>query len=119
MNTRLNDSRISAVTQKVINAAKDTLVERLKKVILFGSYARGDFYNESDVDIFVFADVPYEETNRWSNSIRQSLTKHNRSDYDDYYVVAKEDVIKQISNAKAFMAVTPAYIDKFVEETGK
>jgi len=70
---QLSDPRINAVTQKVFNAVKATLGERLDKVILFGSYARGDFDVDSDVDIFVLADVPQEETNRWSNSIDDRL----------------------------------------------
>jgi len=73
-NTCLADPRITAVTQKVLSAAKDTLGDRLDKVILFGSYARGDFDNESDVDIFVLADIPHEEANRWSDSIDNRLS---------------------------------------------
>lgn len=33
----ITDQCVNAVTQKVINAAKDTLGDKLKKVILFGS----------------------------------------------------------------------------------
>ena len=54
----LTDPHIKTVTQIILNAAKDTLGEKLDKVILFGSYARGDFDSDSDVDIFVPADVP-------------------------------------------------------------
>ncbi|MCL2049803.1 MAG: nucleotidyltransferase domain-containing protein [Defluviitaleaceae bacterium] len=72
--TRITNPRLNAVTQKVFNAAKETLGERLSKVILFGSYARGDFDSESDVDIFVLADVPHEEANLWSNSIDERLS---------------------------------------------
>jgi len=99
-NAGLTDPRINAVTQKVLNAAKDTLGERLDKVILFGSYARGDFDSDSDVDIFVLADVPQEETNRWSNSIDDRLSDlwfdydllvcihlTSRSKFDRYYQV--------------------------------
>ena len=68
------DPRINTVTKKVLNAAKDTLGDKLDKVILFGSYARGDFDSDSDVDIFVLADVPHEETNRLSNSIDNRLS---------------------------------------------
>jgi predicted nucleotidyltransferase len=64
---------LTTVTQKVLTVAKDTLGERLDRVILFGSYARGDFDSDSDVDIFVLADVPHEETNRWSNRIDEHL----------------------------------------------
>ena len=70
---RLTDPRLNAVTQKVLNAAKDILGERLDKVILFGSYARGDFDNESDVDIFVLADIPHSEANSWSNILDDRL----------------------------------------------
>jgi len=70
----LTDPRLNAITQEVLTAAKDTLGEKLDKVILFGSYARGDFDSDSDVDIFVLADVPHEETNIWSNSIDDRLS---------------------------------------------
>lgn len=68
------DPRLTAVTHEVLNAAKDTLGDKLDKVILFGSYARGDFDSESDVDIFVLADVPHEEANSWSNRIDDRLS---------------------------------------------
>ena len=70
----ITDPRINAVTQRVLSAAKAILGDRLYKVILFGSYARGDFDSESDVDIFVLADVPHEEANKWSNSIDEHLS---------------------------------------------
>ena len=72
--TGMADRRINEVTQKVFKVARDTLGDKLDKVILFGSYARGDFDNESDVDIFVLADVPHEETNRWCNKIDDRLS---------------------------------------------
>ena len=56
---------------------------------------------------------------RFSDVIRQSFSIRNRSDYEDFYVVAKEDVINQLGNAKDFMAVATAYIDGFVEEVEK
>ena len=53
---------------------------------------------------------------RFSVVIRQSFQIRNRSDYEDFYVVAKEDVVQQINNAKDFMQAAREYIDKFVEE---
>ena len=47
---------------KILNAfalnAKSALGDKLSDVILFGSYARGDFDEESDVDIALIVDVP-------------------------------------------------------------
>jgi len=68
-NINLTDPRINDVARKVLSAAKNTLGDRLDKVILFGSYARGDFDNESDIDFFVLADVPHEETTTWRKNI--------------------------------------------------
>ena len=34
--------------------------DKLHSVILFGSYARGDYDNESDIDIMIIADIPSE-----------------------------------------------------------
>ena len=53
---------------------------------------------------------------RFSVVIRHSFQIRNRSDYEDFYVVAKEDVAPQIENAKCFMQVVTEYIDKYVEE---
>lgn len=41
--------------------AKRIFGDRLKSVILYGSYARGDFEFDSDIDIMVLLDMPREE----------------------------------------------------------
>ena len=52
---------LDAITERVCAAAKDVLGDRLEKVTLYGSYARGDYDSESDVDIFILADIPQED----------------------------------------------------------
>ena len=52
---------LNTITSKVAQAAKDSLGDRLEKVILYGSYARGDYDDESDIDIMVLADIPHED----------------------------------------------------------
>ena len=49
--------------------------EKLKDVILFGSYARGDYDNESDVDIAILADIPREEERNYTNAIVTLMSK--------------------------------------------
>ena len=67
------DNRIKAVSQKVLKAAQDTLGDKLDKVILYGSYARGDFDDESDIDFMILAHIPQEETSKWHGDIRKRM----------------------------------------------
>lgn len=50
----------SAINEFVIECKKK-LGSRLKRVILYGSYARGDYNNSSDIDILVLTDYEPEE----------------------------------------------------------
>ena len=57
------------LTAAEIQAAADRIVEVLhpKKVILFGSYARGDATEHSDLDLMV---IEPENTNEWDAMIK-------------------------------------------------
>ena len=66
-------SRVRSMMEKVILAAKDTLGLKLDKVILFGSYARGNFTEESDVDVSIIAHVSQEETSILRRNIREKI----------------------------------------------
>ena len=69
----ITDPRVIAISQRVVQAAKDTLGDKLDKVILYGSYARGDYDQESDIDFFILADVPQEEAGDRRSDIRDSI----------------------------------------------
>ena len=52
---------LDEITGRVCAAAKEVLGDKLEKVLLYGSYARGDYDEYSDVDIFILADIPQED----------------------------------------------------------
>lgn len=54
-------SQLDEILQKVANGSKDIFGSKLNSVILFGSYARGDFDAESDIDILILVDLPSTE----------------------------------------------------------
>jgi predicted nucleotidyltransferase len=62
------------IPQKAIDHVVQQIVERFKpqKVILFGSYARGNPRPESDVDLLVVMDTPLKESQQ-SLEIRRQL----------------------------------------------
>lgn len=61
MCTRL---QLDTITSQIIQAMQNRLGEKLDGIWLYGSYARGDFDSESDIDIMVLADVSADEANR-------------------------------------------------------
>jgi len=56
-----NQATLDLITNQIVDAVKDSLGDKLKKVFLYGSYARGDYNDESDIDILVLADIPREK----------------------------------------------------------
>ena len=69
-----SDARISEITHKVHRAAKSALGDKLDKIVLFGSYARGDYDSESDIDFCIIANVPREETTKWRRDINNRIS---------------------------------------------
>ncbi len=51
-------SQLNEILQKVALKSKEIFGGSLNSVILFGSYARGDYEEESDIDILILADIP-------------------------------------------------------------
>jgi len=52
---------LNIITDEVSGRVRSILGDKLCKVILYGSYARGDFDDESDIDVMVLADVSENE----------------------------------------------------------
>lgn len=53
--------QLDTIVSKISECAEQTFGDRLRSTILYGSYARGDYDNESDIDIIVLVDIPRTE----------------------------------------------------------
>ena len=67
------EEQISYITQTVAEKAREVCGDMLRDVILYGSYARGDFQEWSDVDIMILADTDDMECKRLDNKIMHEL----------------------------------------------
>lgn len=63
-------NKIENVIDQFILEVSKLIGKRLKKVILYGSYARGDYNENSDVDIMILTDFNDEELEKYRVKIR-------------------------------------------------
>lgn len=54
-------NELNIILSKVAVKSKEVFGEKLDSVILYGSYARGDYDSESDIDVMIIADINTDE----------------------------------------------------------
>ena len=57
------------IIQEFIDRVNKLLGKRVKKIILYGSYARGDYNENSDIDIMILTDLSDEEIEDYRDKI--------------------------------------------------
>lgn len=57
-------SELNGITSKLIERYRMLFGDALKEVVLYGSYARGDFDEDSDIDVAGIVDCPREDLQR-------------------------------------------------------
>lgn len=62
-------NQLNIITESIAKLAKEIFGDKLRSVILYGSYARGDYDNESDIDIMILVDIPREEIRLYKEPI--------------------------------------------------
>lgn len=91
------ENTLKNILDDVCSYAKSELGTALNSVILYGSYARGDYDEESDIDVMIIADVPADKINSLSKlfsdysldidlkyDIVLSLVLQDRATFDRY-----------------------------------
>ena len=97
--------------QKFIKQVKELLGIRLKKIILYGSYARGDYNKQSDVDIMILTDLSFKEIEEYRDKISDTTY-----DIELNTGIILSPVIKNIEKYNSRIHFVPFY--KNVEKEG-
>ena len=74
-------STITAVTEELRYNTQAILGEKLRKIIIYGSYARGDYKAYSDLDIMVLADYDESEERDLQEAIYK-ISSHASLEHD-------------------------------------
>ena len=73
---QIKNEKLKSLLPEIEKRIRTMFGSRVIKIVLFGSYARGDYDNESDVDIFVLVNDNdlrrYRKDRCWPNKRRHS-----------------------------------------------
>ena len=106
----INLSNIPNKTQQAINEflikINEILENKIKRIILYGSYARGDYNNFSDVDIMILTILSNEEIEEYRETISEIIFDIQIE--TDVYI---SPIIKNIDNYNLKVDFVPFYMN--------
>lgn len=65
----MDNRDITEILNKFIMDAKRNLGDSIRSIIVYGSYARGDYTDTSDIDIMILVDISEEKIKLHENAI--------------------------------------------------
>jgi len=66
-----NRNQLDEIMKKIVEFSKETFGEKFNNVILYGSYARGDYDDESDIDVMIMVNMSREELVSYRRKINE------------------------------------------------
>lgn len=64
------NGEIQKVTREVVGKITELIGDKIYKIILYGSYARGDFDSESDIDIMILINGNDDDVKKYRKDVR-------------------------------------------------
>lgn len=99
---------VNNAIKEFISGVNEILGDRVKKIILYGSYARGDFNEKSDIDIMILTDLYDDEIDKYREKI-YDLTSDIAWDND--FKIDLSPLIKNIDKFNYWLEGSPFYMN--------
>ena len=99
-------TELDMILNDFVDGAKDIFGEKLKEVILFGSYARGDYDDESDVDVAILADISREEERHFTDDIVKLMSEIDKR---HGYILLLSPIVLSYSFFEEWQEAIPFY----------
>lgn len=90
--------------EQYVSAIRNIYGNHIKQIILYGSYARGDFHKDSDVDIMVLVDLPDTQIESYSDALSELGFEYNVK-YGLWFM----PVVKNANHFRQWCSVYPFY----------
>lgn len=104
-------NQLEVVLQIISQHTKELFGDKLFSIILYGSYARGDYDTNSDIDIMILADISQKDCHSYSMELGSRL-----SDTELEYDILISLNVVSLSIFRKYKSVLPFY--NIVEKEG-
>lgn len=99
---------ISNIIDEFINGVNEILGNRVKKIILYGSYARGDYNKSSDIDIMILTDLTDDEM--YDYFVKVSDMAYDIEEANDFEIMLSP-LVKNIDKFNYWLDALPFYMN--------
>ena len=104
---KVPDNIMNLITE-FTTKAYELLGDRIKKIILYGSYARGDYNKDSDIDIMILTDLTDEEIIEYRDKISGIAFD---IEFDNGFDVTISPLVKNIEKFNYWLEALPFYMN--------
>ena len=70
-------NQLDEIISRIVTFSKEVFGDKFQNVILYGSYARGDYDDESDIDIMIMVDMSREELSKYRMTFSEFFSDMN------------------------------------------
>ena len=100
--------KVNKIINEFITEVNKIFGERVKKIILYGSYARGDFNKNSDIDILILTDFTDDEIVQCRSEIVQLAYN---IEWNNKFNIHLSPLVKNIDRFNYWLEALPFYMN--------
>lgn len=101
-------AKINSIVDEFVSRANAILGNRVKKIILYGSYARGDYSDSSDIDIMILTDL--NDNEMYENFVKISDMAYDIEEENNFDITLSP-LIKNIDKFNYWLEALPFYMN--------
>lgn len=101
-------TKINSIVDEFVSRANVILGNRAKKIILYGSYARGDYSDSSDIDIMILTDL--KDNEMYENFVKISDMAYDIEEENNFDITLSP-LIKNIDKFNYWLEALPFYMN--------
>lgn len=101
-------NNVNMAINEFIREVNDLLGSRVNRIILYGSYARGDFEDNSDIDIMILTDLSDEEIIKYRDKISDIAYE---IEYENNFDFMFSPLVKNTNKFNYWLEALPFYMN--------